>query len=229
VADRATRAEHPLPAVLIHWVHLLSFFVLIGTGAVIHNHPLGAPIDTVRQVHFIAMYVFILTTVVRIYWAFMGAGSAPAGSLRRIPDYKHFAMHKEDWRTLGTWISYYLFLRKKHPPIEKYNPLQKLSYGYLFPLGTLVMALTGFALFAPTAGAMSWLTALLGDLNTVRLWHYLAMWVMVVLFMVHLYLVFAEDIKEAPVMLWRSVPRDKRVPGDYPDTAERGAERAAEA
>ena len=77
MSHKFTRLEHPWPAVLMHWAHLLAFFVLIGTGLQIHAHSAWfGPIGTVSQVHFVAMYVFILTTIVRIYWAFFGAGSA---------------------------------------------------------------------------------------------------------------------------------------------------------
>jgi len=201
----------------MHWVHLLSFFVLIATGLQIHSQAdWFGTMTFVRQTHFIAMYIFILTTIVRIYWAFFGAGSAPTGSLQRKRDYKFFAMSKNDWKSLPQWIKYYLFLRKTRPYTEKYNPLQKLSYMVLFPLGILVMALTGFALFTPTAELFSWVTNILGDLNVVRLTHYFAMWGLIMIFMIHLYLVFVEDPKEAAIMLLHNVPEGDRVPGDYP-------------
>ena len=148
MSEKESRQEHPLPAVLMHWVHLVSFLVLIVTGLMIHTPvPQVAPMVTVQQIHFISMYVFILTTVVRIYWAFFGAGSANVASTKMISDYKHFALTKFDWRTMGQWLKYYLFMRKTRPYTAKYNPLQKITYGFLFPLGTLFMALTGFALF----------------------------------------------------------------------------------
>jgi len=213
-----TRLEHPWPAVLLHWAHLLSFFVLVATGLQIHAHTnTFGTLGTIQQVHFIVMYVFVLTTVVRIYWAFLGRGSAALGGLSRHRDWKFFGLSWTDWKSLPKWLAYYLFLRKERPHVVKYNPLQKLTYVLLFPLTILVMALTGFAMFQPTAVAMSWLTALLGGLNAVRLTHYLVMWVMIVFFMIHLYLVIVEDPSEASIMLWRSVPEDQRVAGDYQD------------
>jgi len=223
MAHKLTRAQHPLPAVLMHWVHLLSFLTLIATGLQIHAHTgWFGTIQLVRQVHFIAMYIFVLTTLVRIYWAFFGRGSAPTGGLQRKRDFRFFAMTSEDWKSLPQWIKYYLFLRKTRPPTEKYNPLQKLTYMVLFPLGIVVMALTGFAMFAPTAEMFGWVAGILGGLNGARLVHYLAMWVLIVFFMVHLYLVFVEDPKEAAVMLFHTVPEPDRVPGDYPDTGSAG-------
>jgi Ni/Fe-hydrogenase 1 B-type cytochrome subunit len=217
VSDKASRQEHPLPAVLMHWAHLLSFFILIATGQMIHSPwPQVATMQTVQQIHFISMYIFVLTTIVRIYWAFFGAGSANVASTKMIADFKHFGLNRFDWRTMGQWIKYYLFMRKTRPYTAKYNPLQKITYGFLFPLGTLFMALTGFAMFQPTAAKMMWFANIFGGQNGTRLAHYWCMWVLIVFFMVHLYLVVAEDIKELPNMLARYVPRADRVAGDYP-------------
>jgi len=216
MSHKLTRLEHPMPAVLMHWAHLLSFFVLIATGLQIHAHTdwLG-PLGAVRQVHFIAMYIFILTTVVRIYWAFFGAGSAALGGLTRQRDWKFFSLNGADVKSTPSWIAYYLFLRKEKPRVVKYGSLQKLTYAILFPLGILVMALTGFALFPPTAGAMLWLTNLAGGLNGMRLIHYFGMWVLIVFFMIHFYLVIVEEPAQARSMLLHSIPENLRVPGDY--------------
>ena len=211
-----TRTEHPWPAVIMHWIHLISFFALIGTGLLIHSPVTSiATMQTVDQIHFIAMFVFILTTVVRIYWAFFGAGSGNLASLRRSRDYTHFALSRLDMKSSGQWIRYYLFLRRSHPYAPKYNPLQKLTYGYFFPLGIFAMALTGFAMYTPTATAMSWLPSILGGQNGVRLAHYFGMWILFSVFLIHFYLVLAEDLKELPNMWFRYVPRRYRVAGDY--------------
>ena len=223
-----TRLEHPWPAVLMHWAHLLSFFVLIGTGLQIHSHAgWFGTIGTVRQVHFVAMYVFILTTVVRIYWAFFGAGSARLGGLTRERDWRFLGLNWADVKSTPAWISYYLFLRKEKPTVVKYGSLQKLTYAILFPLAILVMALTGFAMFAPTASSMLWFTTAMGGLNGVRLIHYFGMWVLIMFFTIHLYLVIVEEPGQASIMLLHSVPADSRVPGDYPaDTTPAQGERA---
>jgi len=220
-----TRLEHPWPAVLMHWAHLLAFFVLIGTGLQIHAHG-AVPIGAVSQIHFIAMYVFILTTIVRIYWAFFGAGSAALGGLTRHRDWKFFGLNMDDVKSTPSWIAYYLFLRKNKPHAVKYGSLQKLTYAVLFPLGILIMALSGFAMFLPTAGAMSWFANIFGGLNGVRLMHYMTMWVLIVFFMIHFYLVVVEEPGQAAIMLFRTVPRSRRVVGDYP--AEKAAGTASQ-
>lgn len=217
MSEKVTRFEHPLPAVIMHYLHLLSFFALIITGIYIRSpFPGFSTMGTMKTIHTLSMEVFILTAVMRIYWAFFGRGSAYSGSLSRVRDYKQFAMGRLDWRTIGEWLKYYLFIRKTKPYTAKYNPLQKLTYGYVFPLGVLWMALTGFALYVPTSQAMSWFTNLMGGQNSVRLWHYYGMWVFLAVFLVHLYLVFAEDIVQFPLMFARHIPAKARVAGDYP-------------
>lgn len=225
MAHKLSRLEHPWPAIVMHWVHLLSFFVLIATGLQIHAHTNWfGPLGQIRQVHFVVMYIFILTTITRIYWAFFGAGSARIGGLRRQRDWKFFGLSWNDWKALPQWVAYYLFIRKTRPPVEKYNPLQKLTYVLLFPLGILVMALTGFAMFEPSMAYFTWVTNLVGGLNSVRMIHYLVMWVLIVFFMIHFYLVFVEDPSEASLMFFHSVPQSQRQPGDYaPESTGSGA------
>lgn len=208
MAEKISKEEHPIAAIVMHWVHLLSFFALILTGLYIHSPiPSVHGMFLIQQIHFISMYVFILSTVARIYWAFFGAGSAARGAKVKMRDYKHFSFGKLDGQTWFEWIKYYLFVRKTKPRSSKYNPLQKGVYGYFFPVAIALMALTGFALFVPTASAMMWFTNLLGGAAMVRLVHYFGMWILIAVFMVHLYLVLFEDTKEALPMLVAWVPR----------------------
>jgi Ni/Fe-hydrogenase 1 B-type cytochrome subunit len=224
MSQKLTRLEHPWPAVTMHWVHLLSFFTLIATGLAIHAHSdIIGSIQFVTQTHFIVMSVFILTAIVRIYWAFFGAGSAPAAGLVRQRDWRFFGLGAADWKALPSWLAYYLFLRKTHPPVDKYNPLQKLTYLVVFPLGILIMALSGFSMFQPSADTMMWFTNIMGGLNGVRLLHYLTMWVLIMFTMLHVYLVVVEDPAQASTMLLRTVPPSKRVPGDYTETSGRSS------
>ena len=41
------------------------------------------------------------------------------------------------------------------------------------------------------------------------------MWVLIVFFMIHFYLVIVEEPAQARSMLLHSIPEDLRVPGDY--------------
>jgi Ni/Fe-hydrogenase 1 B-type cytochrome subunit len=207
VEEAVTREEHPVPAVLMHWAHLLSFLVLVATGILIHDPTHALEMDAVRLVHFVAMFVFMATFVVRVYWAFFGAGSSNNGSHVRVADWRHFVPEKSSDRTVWPTVKYYLFLRKTRPYTAKYNPLQKFTYALLLPLGIIVMAITGFTLYAPTVEYMLWFATLVGGFEAVRALHYFTMWAMIAFVMVHLYLVFFEDLREAPLMLLGIAPK----------------------
>jgi Ni/Fe-hydrogenase 1 B-type cytochrome subunit len=225
-----TLEEHPLPAVVMHWVHLLSFFALIITGLLIHQPVNGIDMGVVRNIHFIVMFVFMLNVVVRVYWAFMGMGSADHDSVRLKRDWKWFVYEQTNKGTFWPSLKYYLFLQKERPYTSKYNPLQKLTYGTVFPLLAVVMAVTGFAMWTPSAAYFAWLTDILGGQNGVRLIHYFSMWIFIVLFMVHLYLVFFEDLKELWLMLFYWVPEKYRDPKfSYGRKPVEKADRAADA
>jgi len=218
MSHKFSRLEHPWPAVIMHWAHLLSFFVLIVTGLEIHAHStLFGTIENAHETHSVVMAIFLLTTITRIYWAFFGAGSAALGGTVRHRDWRFFGLNMADIKSTPSWIAYYLFLRKEKPHVVKYGSLQKLTYGILFPLGILVIALSGFAMFPPTMASMAWFANIFGGLNGVRLMHYLTMWVLIMFFMIHLYLVIVEEPAQAAIMLAHTVPPSMRVPGDYSD------------
>ncbi len=80
MSHRVTVQEHPWPTVILHWAHLISFLILAFTGLAIHYKPSGWPMGTIINLHYLNMFVFVCTTIIRIYWAFMGAGSANTGS-----------------------------------------------------------------------------------------------------------------------------------------------------
>ena len=63
------------------------------------------------------------------------------------------------------------------------------------------MLLTGFAMFAEAIGVQSawykvfgWVFKVLGDSMTVHTWHHVAMWVVLIFSMVHIYMASREDV-----------------------------------
>ncbi len=223
MAEAFTVEEHPLTAVVLHWVHLVSFLSLAVTGLLIWAAPVGWNIAAARNFHFVMMFVFVLTTIVRIYWAFLGRGSADTGKTTLVRDYKHFAPEAANKGLFIEWIKYYLFVRKSKPPVPKYGTLQKMTYGILFPVSILLMALTGFAMWSNTAAAMMWFTNLLGGLDTVRMWHLFLCWIMLIFVAIHVYLVVFEEPVQLYSMLFHVMPEK------YRPRSMRGVKGAAEA
>lgn len=201
--------SHPLPAVALHWVHLLFMGLLFISGWYIHSPFIAGWMGIMRYIHFISMYVVVLVLIARVYWAFFGAPH----------DFGNFAIYqKENRGKFFQTLQYYMFLRKDHPVTGKYNPMQKMTY-LLWPLLLVLQALTGFALytgnifglsFLYAPSAMGWLIDLCGGLANVRTIHYLIMWVFIITVGVHVYLALAEDIKEFGPMFTGTATREKR-------------------
>jgi Ni/Fe-hydrogenase 1 B-type cytochrome subunit len=201
MAHVTTREEHPWPAIAMHWFHLVSIIVLTYTGFYIHR-PFGpGSMDLMRGLHFIFMFILILTALVRVYWAFMGRGSATQGSRVKVRDYKHFGYERANKGKAWETVKYYLFMRRSHPVGGKYNTLQKGTY-LLWLLLIVLQAITGFAIWTVTAPALAPLTYAVGGFLAMRMIHYLIMWLFIITTLVHIYLSIAEAPWQAPLMFF---------------------------
>jgi Ni/Fe-hydrogenase 1 B-type cytochrome subunit len=207
-----TRQEHPLPAVLMHWTHVVAMAALILSGLYIHYPFIAGAMGGMRTAHFVFAFVLIATVVVRVYWMFFGAGSAGSGSTRRVPDWTHFAPERANRGQMLETLKYYLFLRSTHPRSGKFNTLQKSTYA-LWLLLIVAQAVTGFAMWSATRAAFEPLTYMLGGTEMVRVDHYLLMWLFIVTLMIHIYLSVAEAWAQVPIMfLWKPTRTPARAP-----------------
>jgi len=177
--------DHPPLQRITHLINLINIAALTISGFFIHFPIDGVPMNLIRNIHFIFMYLLIFNGIVRIYYAFFG----------KYKDWRNFVLSREDWRNLIPQIKYYLFLGKK-PKTGKYNPLQKLAYLAL-PLLALVQIVTGAILYWPETFAS--LANAFGGLGAVRGMHYVAMWLIIAIVVVHVYMVFTE----AREQLWQ--------------------------
>ncbi len=211
MAHGAFHEEHPLPAVIMHWVHLVSMIMLVVTGFYIHwPFPIaGLTMGVMRYLHFAFMYIVLVDLAVRVYWAFFGKGSSLTRGTRETgKDWRNFGPQKANRGQFVQTVRYYLFMRKTHPRTAKFNSLQKGTYVF-WALLLLLQAYTGFAIYGLTydwpffaAG-----TAFVGGLMNMRTIHYLIMWVFIITTMIHVYLSVAEDVDAIPLMfLWRERP-----------------------
>ncbi|HEY3317993.1 MAG TPA: Ni/Fe-hydrogenase, b-type cytochrome subunit [Coriobacteriia bacterium] len=183
----ATHEEHPLPARIMHWTHLTSIVVLVFTGFYIHGPFFAGGMGLMRNLHFVFMFVLILVAVIRVYWAFFGAGSAETGGKEKRRDAAFFGPQRENRGTFWGTVRYYTFLQREAPDVVKYNGLQKGTYVFWLLL-IVLQAITGFALWTPTMAFFSPLTYALGGLNYMRGYHYLIMWVFIITTLIHVYL-----------------------------------------
>jgi Ni/Fe-hydrogenase 1 B-type cytochrome subunit len=104
-----------------------------------------------------------------------------------------------------------------------HNPLAQIAMFAMYTLGTIFIIVTGFALYAEQWGwgtwpmnAMGWVFVLFGDPQMVRTLHHLAMWYLVLFAVIHMYMVFREDIMSGEsvigtmingIRMWKDEPR----------------------
>ena len=83
-------------------------------------------------------------------------------------------------------IEYYLRIRKEHPPVRKYNALQKMAYTSVAFLG-VGSILSGIAIYWPVQ--FSYVTFLFGGYNSARVFHFFFTCSFVFFFAGHIFMV----------------------------------------
>jgi len=212
------------PVRLWHWLMMLAMIALAVTGYLIGSPPpaIGGEatfhyfFGIIRMIHFIAALLFVVLFIVRIYWAFVG--NHHARSIFLPPFFSG-----EWWRGLFSQAGYYLFLKKESELWVGHNPLAQLAMFLMYTLGAIVIILTGLALYAeqwgwglPWMNAFGWVIVLLGEPQTVRTIHHLTMWYLVLFAVVHVYMVFREDIMSGQSVIGtmiNGIRSFKREPG----------------
>lgn len=190
------------PVRVWHWVTTLCMGVLAVTGYFIALplHTLSGEASDhffngwVRTGHFVGAYVLAIGFVARAWWAIVG--NHHAKEIFFLPITK-----KTYWKELLEEAKWYALLSKVPGKFTGHNPLARTAMFGMFVLGTAFIILTGFGLYAEQSGAGSWQSALFGwtislagSSMMLRTWHHLAMWWLLLFSMIHMYLVFREDI-----------------------------------
>lgn len=212
------------PVRLWHWVMVVAMLFLAATGYLIGSPPPaigGEATDSyffawIRMIHFIAAMIFAVAFLVRIYWAFVGNHSARAIFLPPVWSGRW-------WKGLFSQMAYYLFLKDESDLWVGHNPLAQLAMFVMYTLGTFFIIVTGFALYAQQWGwgtwpmnVMGWVFVLFGDPQEVRTLHHLAMWWLLLFAVIHVYMVFREDIMSGEsvigtmingIRMWKRAPK----------------------
>lgn len=186
----SSKENQPLPLVLMHWIHLLSMGLLLISGLYIHYVFMAGWMGTMRQIHFISMYVLVIVLIARLYWALVGGR-----------DIGNFFPQKENKGQFVQIIKYYSFIRKTHPKTAKFNSVQKLTYDFWAVL-IVLQAISGFALYWPDKWFFPTLVTWVGGLMMMRMIHFLIMWVFIITVAVHVYMSVAEDLAQFPSMIF---------------------------
>jgi thiosulfate reductase cytochrome b subunit len=182
----ATRKEfhHPFIIRATHWINVAALALMVASGLRIYNASpvfsfripdvltLGGWLAGARQWHFFAMWLFFANGAVWLCYNLLTRHGRQTTLFR-----------PSDARGIGPMVGYYLGVRKEHPPVKKYNALQKLAYTGIAFVG-LVMILTGIAIYWPVQYSV--LTSIFGGYDTARVWHFLSMTAILLFVLGHL-------------------------------------------
>ena len=189
--------ERPLR--FMHWVAGICIVLLVVTGLYIgkpyfmtsgeaSSHYL---MGWVRFVHFASAALLVMTGIVRVYWLFMGNRFERFSAL--VP------VRGRDFRNLVQMVKFYLLIRpEKAPKYLGHNPLQQVSYTFVYAM-VVVMAFTGFAMYGQSNpggfiyNTFNWVNMLFGGAPIVRFVHHVTTWLIITFIPIHVYLAVRAD------------------------------------
>lgn len=186
------------PVRFTHWMNVLSIITLSITGYYIGNpfiHAISSKqyiMGWIRLIHFTAGYIFLMSVIIRIYWAFMG---------NRYAGYRSwFPFTSRRFNDLIDALRFYLFISKKPPYAVGHTALAGFIYFIIF-LFFIFQITSGFAMYSVNHSGLiwsvlgGWLTGLM-HLQTIRLLHHITMYVILSFALLHVYIAWYADLKE---------------------------------
>lgn len=205
------------PVRLTHWINVLSIASLSITGYYIGN-PFIHAISTeqyimgwMRFIHFVAAYLFTVSFLLRIYWSL--AGNRYASWMVFFPFSKRRLMQ------IVESVKFYALISKKQSHMMGHSAIAGLTYLFIYLL-FLVEIITGFALYSQSHYGMirtlmgGWLLDII-SVQTIRLYHHLITWVLIVFAIVHVYVAWFVDIHERNGIIGSIFGGYKFVTKDY--------------
>ncbi len=191
------------PVRLSHWINFLSILTLSVTGYYIGDPFLHATsgkqyiMGWIRFIHFVAAYAFLMSIIIRLYWSLAGNKYASFANW--------FPFTPKRLGAMGNDIKCYLLIGEKAKCHPGHTQLGGLTYMFMM-LIFLFMIFSGFALYSVNHSGSIW-TILGGwllnimSLQSARLYHHLAMYVILAFAMVHVYISWFSDSKEKSGMM----------------------------
>jgi thiosulfate reductase cytochrome b subunit len=129
------------------------------------------------------MYLVVANAITRVYYA-------------AIKDAHQFKITPRDIVNSPKVILYYTFIKRHYPHLSKYNVMQKMTYGHIFPLLMVIQAYTGFALMWPRP-LLGWSADLLGGIAYAAAWsriiHFMSAMLFLQFTLIHVCLATIED------------------------------------
>jgi thiosulfate reductase cytochrome b subunit len=193
-----------------HWVNVIAVLLMVGSGLRIFNaypafarrgdtfccYPFehkpipawltfGGWLGGARHWHFAAMWLLVLNGLVYVGFIYLHG------------EWRDLVPRRGDIRDAWEMMKFYAFARRDHPRQGKHNVLQRATY-FALPILGIVLVITGLAIWKPVQ--LGLVTDLLGGYVWARYWHFLAMTLLVVLAVAHVFMVFSVDPYSLPSM-----------------------------
>ncbi len=190
---------------LWHWVNFLSVITLFVTGLYIGNpffsgpagieatyaHGKGLTMGTVREIHFIAGYIFLAALIFRVLIALFSRRDRLV-----LPNF----WRREYRISLREMTLRYLLVARDDEGHEYVrNACARSAYPFVYLLFFFMVA-TGFAMYGMSdpdgfwSGLFGWVIPLLGGEFPTHLWHRWIAWIIVIFVVLHVYFVIREEL-----------------------------------
>lgn len=191
-----------VPVRIWHWAMAICMVILFITGYIIGDpFSFGFNYDKdyfgfgyVRLVHYVSGMLFAAFFIGRVYWCIPGNRYARMIFIPPLWSWKW-------WKGVFNQIAYYLFLKPTAPEYAGHNPLAQLAMFGTYVLGSIVVIITGMALYAQSWGwdtywmiAFGWVFSLCGDAQCVRTIHHVCTYVFLFFCVAHCYMAIREDV-----------------------------------
>jgi len=180
---------------LYHWSLVLSIIILVVTGFYI-NAPwtnttiegsASFPMAAMRNLHFLAAYLFTAAILVRIFLLIFG------NRQERIWDF--LPVTSRNIKSFFTTLGFYSYISDEHDARKGHNALAGISY-ILTIIAAVFQLIGGFYLLYPESATWQGMgNAIFGSQQEARFIHHLLMWYFLLFAFVHVYIVIWNEIK----------------------------------
>lgn len=186
------------PIRFTHWINAFCILFLSITGYYISNPFILAQstneyiMGWMRVIHFTSAYCFLFSVLIRIYWSFMG---------NKYASFKEFLpVSAKQRRTFIQVLKFYLLIDREPPSVAGHAPLASLTY-FILLLMFIFEIISGFSIYSVGKSGPIWSILSGGLLNfmylpTIRLYHHLVMYVILIFVPIHIYATWYMDPHE---------------------------------
>ena len=184
---------------IFHWIMVAMIITLFFTGMII-TKPMNVSVtepffsitsmDLVRDIHFVAAFIFCASFILRIYGYIINKGD------RLFPRVWEGHFYSE---TVDVAL-HYMLLKPHHASFLR-NPLARMSYAGLYVL-VAIEILTGFAMYFTTNPSavggklFGWVNVILGSEMMSHIVHHYVAWFIILFAIGHFYMVVRAEFME---------------------------------